>query len=73
MIEDQKGDKINLNNTDLHINRGFEFMLKTNSKKKEVVKEPKTFLIKFGKIISFLKREVHFNLELSLDIKKTTL
>lgn len=62
-------DQQKLNNeADLHINRGFELMLRKNTKKEE----PKTFHIRFGKMVAILKREFHLHFELSLDIKKTS-
>ena len=51
---------------DLEINKGVELMLRN---KKKIVKrrEPKTFEIKFAKMVSFFKREI----TLSLDIEKS--
>ena len=53
-------------NNDIHTNRGIEFIL-NGGKRKE---QPKTFQLMFGKMVRFLRREVHFYLEFSLDIKK---
>lgn len=66
MIEDQ-GEKRKLNNNELQINRGVELLLRNRRKKSE---KPKTFQMKFGKMISLFKREIHFQFELHLDIKK---
>lgn len=73
MLEDYEDQENKLNKKDLQINRGFEIMMRNTNKKEEVTSEPKTFSIKFGKMLSLLKREIHFNLELSLDFKKVTL
>lgn len=52
---------------DLQINRGVELMLRT---KKQVQEEPKTFQIKFEKMVSFLERELRIYLNFSFDIKR---
>lgn len=66
---DPEDEKQKLNNeAGLHINRGFELMLRKNKKKEE----PKTFHIRFGKMVALLKREFHLHFELSLDIKKNS-
>jgi len=44
-----------------------ELLLRKRRKKSE---EPKTFQIKFGKMISLLKREIHLQFEFHLDIRK---
>ncbi len=67
MIRDLGGERSKLNNDDPHINRGVELLLRNRRRKSE---KPKSFLIKFGKMISFFRREIHFYLEFSLDIKK---
>jgi|694.fasta_scaffold23415_7 hypothetical protein len=70
MIEDQEGERKKLNNKrEPQINRGFELMLRQHNRR-EKPSEPKTFLIRFGKMLSLFKREVHFQFELFLDIKK---
>ena len=64
----EKGDaKRKLNNSEPEINRGVELLLRKRRKKSE---EPKTFQIKFGKMISLLKREIHLQFEFHLDIRK---
>ena len=63
-----KGDaKRKLNNSEPEINRGVELMLRKRRKKSE---EPKTFQMRFGKMISLLKREIHIQFEFHLDIRK---
>ena len=52
----------------LEINKGVELMLR--NKKKIVRREPKSFQFKFGQMIAFFKREIHIDLEFSLDIRK---
>jgi hypothetical protein len=70
MIEDQEGERKKLNNKrEPQINRGIELMLRQHNRR-EKPSEPKTFLIRFGKMLSLFKREVHFQFELFLDIKK---
>jgi len=51
----------------LHINRGVELLLR---RRREPPEEPKTFEFSFGKMVSLFRREIHVNLNFSLDIKK---
>jgi len=51
---------------DLHMNRGVELLLR--KRRKKVV--PKTFQVKFGKLLSFLTREVEFYFHFYLDFRK---
>lgn len=67
MIEDQEEKEKDLNKDDPHINRGFELLLRKRRRKPQ---KPKTFELRFGKMVSLFKREIHFNLEFSLDIMK---
>ena len=67
MIEDQEDEKKQLNKSDPHINRGIELLLR-NKRRREL--KPKVFQLKFGKMISFLKREFHFFIEFYFDIRK---
>ena len=67
LIDDLDEERSNLNNDDTHINRGFELLLRRRRKKPE---PPKTFQIKFGKMISFLRREIVFHFNFYLDIRK---
>ena len=69
MIEDQEDEKKDLNNDKpLEINRGVELLLRNRSKKPD---KPKTFQVKFGKLISLWNREIVFHFNFYLDIKKT--
>ena len=67
MIEDQEDEKKDLNKDDSEINRGIELLLRNRRKKSK----PKTFQVKFGKLISFWNREIVFHVNVYLDIKKT--
>jgi hypothetical protein len=67
MTKDQEGEKRKLNNNELQINRGVELLLR-NRRKREP--KPKTFQVKFGKMISLLRREFHFYIEFHLDVRK---
>lgn len=69
MIEDQEGERKKLNKSEPQINRGFELMLRQHNRR-EKPSEPKTFLIRFGKMLSLFRREIHFEFEVFLDIKK---
>ena len=64
--EDAKKD---LNkNEPLEINRGVELLLRNRRKKPD---KPKTFQVKFGKLISLWNREIVFHFNVYLDIRKT--
>ena len=67
MIDDLEGGKRKLNNEDTHINRGVELLLRNRRRKPE---PPKTFQIKFGKMVSLFRREIVFHLNFYLDIRK---
>jgi hypothetical protein len=67
MTDDLGDEKRNLNNQDSHINRGFELLLRSRRRKPE---PPKTFQIKFGKMVSLFRREFVFHLNFYLDIRK---
>lgn len=67
MTENPEERKNKLNNNDLHINKGVELLLR--SKRRRSLK-PKTFQIKFGKMISLFRREFHFFIEFHFDIRK---
>ena len=66
VIGDQE-EKRKLNNHDSHINRGVELLLRNRRKKPD---PPKTFQIKFGKMVSFFRREIVFHLNFYLDVRK---
>ncbi len=67
VTEDQEEEKKSLNNPELHINRGVELLLRKRRENKE---KPKTFQIKFGKLISFWNKELVFHFNFYLDIRK---
>ena len=67
MTEDQDVGKSKLNNVDTHINRGFELLIRNRRRKPD---PPKTFQIKFGKMVSLFRREIVFHLNFYLDIRK---
>lgn len=69
MTNKREKEKTQLNNSEPQINRGFELMLRKH-KRREKPSKPKTFQISFGKMLSLFRREMHFNFEFSLDIKK---
>ena len=67
MINDQEDAKNKLNKSEPQINRGVELLLRNRRRKSE---KPKTFQVKFGKMISLFQREFHFFIDLHFDIKK---
>ena len=67
MIDDLDGAKSKLNKSEPQINRGIELLLRNRRKKPE---PPKTFQVKFGKMVSLLKREIVLHLNFYLDIRK---
>ena len=67
MTENLEDGKSKLNNKDIHINRGFELLLRNRRKKPE---PPKTFQIKFGKMVALFRREIVFHMNFYLDIRK---
>ena len=67
MNDDLEEGKNNLNNDETHINRGVELLLRNRRGRPD---PPKTFQIKFGKMISFLRREIVFHFNFYLDIRK---
>ena len=66
MAENQDDEKDKLNNDEPHINRGVELLLR-NRRKQE---PPKTFQVKFGKMVSFPRREIALHFNFYLDIRK---
>ena len=68
MTENLEDEKKSLNNDKPEINRGVELLLRTRRKKKE---KPKTFQVKFGKLIALWNREIVFHFNFYLDIRKT--
>jgi len=67
MINDQEEGKRKLNKSEPQINRGVELLLR-NRRRKSL--KPKTFQVKFGKMISLFRREFHFFIEFHFDIRK---
>ena len=67
MTKDQGEGKSKLNNNEPQINRGVELLLRNRRRRSE---KPKTFQVKFGKMISLFRREFHFFIDLHFDIKK---
>ena len=67
MTGDLDEGKRKLNNHDSHINRGVELLLRNRRRKPE---SPKTFQVKFGKMVSLFRREIVFHLNFYLDIRK---
>ena len=68
MTENQEEEKKDLNkNEPLEINRGVELLLRNRRKKPD---KPKTFQVKFGKLISLWNREIVFHFDFYLDIRK---
>jgi hypothetical protein len=67
MTDDQDAAKSKLNKNEPQINRGVELLLRNRRKRES---EPKTFQVKFGKMISLFKREFHFYIEFHFDVKK---
>ena len=69
MTEGQEDAKKDLNkDKSLEINRGVELLLRNRRKKPD---KPKTFQVKFGKLISLWNREIVFHFNVYLDIRKT--
>ena len=69
MTENQEDEKKDLNkDKPLEINRGVELLLRNRRKKPDT---PKTFQVKFGKLISLWNREIVFHVNVYLDIRKT--
>jgi hypothetical protein len=67
MTKDQDEGKSKLNNSEPQINRGVELLLRNRRRKSQ---KPKTFQVKFGKMISLFRREFHFFIDFHFDIRK---
>ncbi len=67
MIRGQDDERNKLNNFEPQINRGVELLLRNRRKRES---KPKTFQVKFGKMISLFRREFHFFIEFHFDIRK---
>jgi hypothetical protein len=70
MINGQEDERSNLNNSEPEINRGIELLLRN---KRRGESKPKTFQVKFGKMVSLFQREFHFFIEFHFDIRKNQL
>ena len=67
MTEGQEEGKRTLNkDTTTEINRGVELLLRNRRR----TERPKTFQVKFGKLIALGNREIVFHLNFYLDIRK---
>ena len=67
MTEGQEEGKTTLNkDTPTEINRGVELLLRNRRR----TERPKTFQVKFGKLIALWNREIVFHLNFYLDIRK---
>ena len=66
MTKDQEDAKKTLNNDTTEINRGVELLLR----RKKKPEKPKTFQVKFGKLIALWNREIIFHFNFYLDIRK---
>ena len=69
VTENLEEEKNSLNNDKLQINRGVELLLR--NRRKEKPEKPKTFQVKFGKLIALWNREIIFHFNFYLDIRKT--
>ena len=67
VIENLDDERNELNNVDPQINRGVELLLRNRRKRTE---KPKTFQVKFGKMVSFLCREITIHLNFYLDVRR---
>ena len=67
MTKDREGERSKLNKSEPQINRGIELLLR-NRRRKSLT--PKTFQVKFGKMISLFRREFHFFIEFHVDVRK---
>ena len=67
MIRDQEDERSKLNKSGPQINRGVELLLRNRRRRSE---KPKTFQMKFGKMISLFRREFHFFIDFQFDIRK---
>ena len=67
MTKDQEEGKSKLNKDEPQINRGVELLLRNRRKRPE---PPKTFQVKFGKMVSLFRREIVLHFNFYLDIRK---
>ena len=67
MTDDLGGAKSKLNKNEPQINRGVELLLRNRRRRES---RPKTFQVRFGKMISLFRREFHFFIEFHFDVRK---
>ena len=67
MTEDLDDEKRSLNKSEPEINRGVELLLRNRRRRSEA---PKTFQVKFGKMVTLFRREFVLHLNFYLDIRK---
>jgi hypothetical protein len=67
MTEDLDDGKRSLNKSEPEINRGVELLLRNRRRRPEA---PKTFQVKFGKMVTLFRREFVLHLNFYLDIRK---
>ena len=67
MTESQEEEKRILNKDKPEMHRGVELLLRNRRRKPE---RPKTFQVKFGKLIALWNREIVFHINFYLDIRK---
>ena len=67
MTRDREEERSKLNKSESQINRGVELLLRNRRRRES---KPKTFQVKFGKMISLFRREFHFFIEFNFDIRK---
>jgi len=67
MTESQEEEKRILNKNTPEMNRGVELLLRNRRRKPD---PPKTFQVKFGKLIALWNREIIFHFNFYLDIRK---
>ena len=67
MTEDQEEEKRKLNKDKPEMKRGVELFLRNRRRKPE---RPKTFQVKFGKLIALWNREIVFHINFYFDIRK---
>ena len=67
MTDDQEEEKRILNKDKPEMNRGVELLLRNRRRKPE---RPKTFQVKFGKLIALWNREIVFHINFYFDIRK---
>ncbi len=67
VTENLEDEKKSLNKSKPEMNRGVELLLRNRRKKPD---PPKTFQVKFGKLIALWNKEIIFHFNFYLDIRK---